>query len=311
MHTMSQVYSKFDIETIFADNSADISFPSTIRYAIIGDDIDDRCKITHQFLADHYKIISISYDAENFIVSFDGKKNDADDFNDFIKELHFGDNEVLIDCTSVNVPELLLLIGALYESGVKHFSALYVEPKNYSHLQKLEIGNERKFELSNKYLGFKGIPGYLLSLDSGDYVAFCCGYEPERVMNAFDDESISSKYATLIFGMPPFNAGWDMNAYENHVNFIDSQTIRNISYCGSTNPLAVIKKLDEMYDSLQNEEKLFVAPLGTKPMSLGACLFIIVSGDRERVALLFDHPVKKPGRSIDNGKWHLYNINIS
>lgn len=306
----NSIYSKFDIETLFAENIADISIPSSIKYAIIGNDVDDRCIMAHEFLSKHYHVITVSYDADSFIVNYDGNEIEADDLRDIIRAQSFADDEVLIDCTSVNVPELLLLVGALYESGVKKFSALYIEPKNYSHLQKKEIGNERKFELSNKYLGYRGIPGYLLSLDSGDYVAFCCGYEPERIMNAFDYESISGKFATLIFGMPPFNAGWDMNAYENHVNFIDSQSIRKVSYCGSTNPLAIIKKLDDMYQALQDDEKLFVAPLGTKPMSLGACLFVVVSNDKERVALLFDHPVKKLGRSKDIGKWHLYNIDI-
>ena len=205
----------------------------------------------------------------------------------------------------------MLFIGALYECGINHYSSLYIEPKHYSHPQIMEIGRERKFELSTSYMGYKGIPGYLLSLDAGDYVAFCCGYETERVMNAFEYESINSKYATLLFGMPPYNAGWDMNSYENHVSFIDGQSIKKIAYCGATNPMAVIKKLDEMYISLQNEEKLFVAPLGTKPMSLGACLFVVVCGDRERVALLFDHPVKKQDRSREIGKWHLYNISIA
>lgn len=306
----SSIYSKFDIETLYADDSAGISIPSSIKYAVVGNDVDDRCKIVHDYLTSHYQIIEISYDADSFIVQYDGHEEEADDFPTFIRSKNYSENEILIDCTSVNVPELLLLLGALYESDVKQFSALYVEPKHYSQLLKLEIGSERKFELSNAYLGYKGIPGYLLSLDSGDYVAFCCGYEPERIMNAFDYESIGSKYATLIFGMPPFNAGWDMNAYENHISFIDSQSIRNVSYCGSTNPLAIIKKLDEMYQALREEEKLFVAPLGTKPMSLGACLFVVVSNDKERVALLFDHPVKKLGRSEDIGKWHLYNIEM-
>ncbi len=307
----NQVYSRFDIETMYSNNVVEISFPPTIKYAIVGKDVDDRCRFAHTFLSSKYKLYSINYDAENFMVCFNEKNIDADDFTKTIKGYGFKENEVLIDCTSVNVPELLLMIGALYENGIKRFSSLYVEPQNYSRLQKIEIGNERKFELSDSYLGYKGIPGYLLSLDTGDYVAFCCGYEHERIMNAFDYESISSKYATLIFGMPPFNAGWDMNAYEGHINFIDSQSIKDIKYCGSTNPLAVVKKLDEMYQSLQGDEKLFVAPLGTKPMSLGACLFIVVCGDRERVALLFDHPIKKSGRSKKLGTWHLYNISIS
>lgn len=306
----NQVFSKFDIETMYAMDTNDITFDCRLKYAIIGDDVDDRCNTSIEYLSTKYEIVKIGYDASNFTIKFDKQVIDADVFPDFLKERKYKDYEVLIDCTTVNVPELLLLIGALLSNNVLHFSALYIEPQNYSHSQRIEFGDERKFELSNRYIGYKGIPGYLLSIESGDSVAFCCGYEPERIMNAFEDESISGNSSNLIFGMPPFNAGWDMNAYENHMNFIESQSIRNIYYCGATNPLSVIKRLDEMYAAIGEDEKLFVAPLGTKPMSLGACLFIVANGDREKVAILFDHPIKKKGRSSHIGKWHLYNINL-
>lgn len=307
---MSQVFSKIDIEAMYAEDTSGIYFDDRLKYAFVGNDVDTRCRVALTFLQNRYKIIRISYDADNFTIIVDGEVIDADDFNEFIKNLNLGESEVLIDTTTVNVPELLLLIGALFENSITHFSALYLEPKDYSHLQKLEMGSDRKFELSQRYDGYKGIPGYALKLDIGDYVAFFCGYEPERIQNAFEYGSISSKYANLVFGMPPYNAGWDMNSYENHVKFIETQSIRNISFCGATNPLAVIKKLDEMYTSINDEEKLFIAPLGTKPMSLGACLFVALNGDRERVAMLFDHPIKKSERSKDFGRWHLYNVNI-
>jgi hypothetical protein len=307
---MNQVFSKIDIESMYAADTNGITFNESLKYAIVGSDVDDRCRVALRYLEQRYKIIRISYDSDNFIVLFDDKEIDANDFPDFIGKMDFGDGEVLIDTTTVNVPELLLLIGAFYENNIRHYSALYLEPSDYSHLQKNEMGSDRKFELSKRYEGYKGIPGYVLKLDIGDSVAFFCGYEPERIQNAFEFGSISSSYAYLLFGMPPYNAGWDMNSYENHIKFIDTQSIKNISFCGATNPLAVIKKLDEMYASISDDDKLFIAPLGTKPMSLGACLFVVVSSDRERVALLFDHPVKKPERTKDFGNWHLYNINI-
>ena len=76
----NQVYSKFDIETLYSSNVAEISFPSTIKYAIVGKDVDDRCCVAHTFLSSKYEIYSIDYDAENFIVSFNERNIDADDF---------------------------------------------------------------------------------------------------------------------------------------------------------------------------------------------------------------------------------------
>ena len=67
--TNNLIYSKFDIESLFSDSIEGIDFPSTIRYAVIGNDADDRCRMAHAFLAQHYSIIQISYDADKFMLS--------------------------------------------------------------------------------------------------------------------------------------------------------------------------------------------------------------------------------------------------
>lgn len=174
-----------------------------------------------------------------------------------------------------------------------------------------DINKCRTFNLSRGYDGYTAVPGYALSVEPGDYVTFCCGFETERIQNAFEDEPIESKSnnVSLIFGMPPYSAGWDMNSYDNHIKFIDLQGITNIYFCGASNPLAIIKKLSDELKGI-GEHKLFIAPLGTKPMSLGVCLFIVKENSPEKIGFLFDHPQKEEGRSSNVNKWLLYNIGI-
>jgi hypothetical protein len=58
---------------------------------------------------------------------------------------------------------------------------------------------------------------------------------------------------------------------------------------------------------LEEDDQLFIVPLGTKPMSIGACLFLI-SKPKEKVAVLYDHPKKMKARSFEISTWHLFNI---
>jgi len=74
--------------------------------------------------------------------------------------------------------------------------------------------------------------------------------------------------------------------------------------------LAVNDKLSIIYNGLDSDERLFIAPIGTKPMALGACIFKICTNDNERIAILYDHPLKTEGRSSKVARWNLYNITL-
>ena len=49
-----------------------------------------------------------------------------------------------------------------------------------------------------------------------------------------------------------------------------------------------------------------IAMVGTKPHALGAVVFAL--DNEESTELIFDHPVKKPGRSSGVGTMHIYHF---
>jgi hypothetical protein len=65
-----------------------------------------------------------------------------------------------------------------------------------------------------------------------------------------------------------------------------------------------------IYKGLDKEGQLFIVPLATKPMSIGACLFLL-SKPKERVAALYDHPKDMTGRTLEISNWHLFNIDLT
>ena len=110
----------------------------------------------------------------------------------------------------------------------------------------------------------------------------------------------------VVFGVPAFPAGWEMNSFANNIRVIrDSNVSGGIHFCGAENPAAAFDVLQEIYDSLAEGERLVVGPIGTKPNGIGTALFVAAHSD---VGLLYDHPKRSAGRSSGTSGWHLYSV---
>lgn len=278
-------------------------------YAFYGDIIDERCRASIQ----HIKSVSkqgfkVTYTANQYTVSFNDNFCIVDDVDDSITE--FGitpDSKVLIDCTSLGVAEMLILIQSLYNIKCREFDVLYIEPHHY-YKSSQNFLERRRFSLSKTTAGFIAIPGQALSFENNDKAVVLCGFEGERVGRAFEELALQGKNCQLIFGVPPYTIGWDMNSYSNHLSIIETNNISTeFYYCAAANPLAVYEKLEIIYKGIEDEQKLFILPLGTKPMSLGACLFKVYA-NKEDISILYDHPVRCDNRSAKVVKWNLYRI---
>lgn len=291
-----------DAEELF-HTKWDISF--------IGCDLDERCNAAKEYIATITKnIMTISYKPTEYCLHIDHNNIDVDSLEDYFKNNNIHQLRVLIDCTSIGVAEFLIIAQALYNIDNKSFDVLYLEPQQYK-THNNTYSEKRNFELSTGFEGYIGIPGQSLVFERTDKAVFFCGYESERLDRTFEELDIIGKNSQLVFGIPPFNSGWDMNSYSNHISVIEKQNIqKHFYYCGAANPLAVCEKLEVFYNALEADERLFIIPIGTKPMAIGACIYKISKDDNYRLSILYDHPIKKIGRSTKISRWNLYNISL-
>ncbi len=294
----------------YGDNATDISHKKW-DIAFIGISIDDRCNSAKEYIEKNANcIIEINYNASDYNININNEIIDVDELDDFFK-LHGLDNQnIIIDCTSTGVAELLILTQCLYNINNKAFDILYLEPKDYAVFNKSFI-EKRNFELSCGIEGYIGIPGQSLAFERNDRAVFFCGYEAERLDRTFEELDIIGKNVQLVFGTPPFSVGWDMNSYSNHISVIEKQNINRLFYyCAAANPLAVCEKLEYFYNALGEGDRLFIIPIGTKPMAIGACIYKVSKNDNIKLSILYDHPIKKTGRSAEISKWNLYNVTL-
>lgn len=155
---------------------------------------------------------------------------------------------------------------------------------------------------------FSGIPGnaILLRDDVPAKAVFLLGYEGQRLEQALEQTDLRPSNCSVVFGVPAFRPGWEMDAYANNVRVIrERQLSRNILFAAAQNPAAAYAAIDRVYASCAPHERLVIVPIGTKPHGVGTALFAC---DHPDVGVLYDHPKRKQKRSEEVGTWHLYTV---
>ena len=288
----------------------ELSQNASLEYSRVfcGSALDDRgnCSIGMLMNASKKRHV-VTYDLENFILNVDDVPIKASESKKFL-EL-FDAEDILIDATTLDVPELLLLTKFFSRSSCKHISYLYVEPKMYK-LKDESGSNIHGFLLSSAYGVFSPIPGFMPELSAqkkGKLLAFL-GFEPgrlRRVLSAEEVPHIGS--SSVVFGVPPFQTSWEMHALMQNAEVLIDETIDDVYFVGANDPLAAYNRISKFSKSVAQTERLVLAALGTKPASIGVVLF---ASFLDNVRIVFDFPQRLPNRTEGIGKIHHYAVSL-
>ncbi len=270
--------------------------------------IDDRGKEANIFINDNCAdLISLNYNADEMTLKVDDDDCLIDELDDKFKFIE--NKRVLIEATTLTFAEILLTIKQAKMHSCE-ITILYLEPVSYSKKRTELRVHKREFELSDNTPGYKPIPGFINSYlgDKSSKTIFVAGYESERINRGIEENSIMTSKSSLVFGVPAFQVGWEMNSFANNIRVMKEQRITgDVYYSSANNPGATYDVLESIYNSLSHTEELFIAPVGPKPAGIAVALFIV---ENNNVSVYYDHPTKKPTRSIEVKKWHLYNVNF-
>lgn len=253
------------------------------------------------------RVIVLQYEPEAVELKVDGDRVNADSFSE---KLHSSlQGPVVLEATTLGFVEILLCCRALRKLGITNVDILYVEPERYRNPPNRHLLHRRDFELSTEVPGYRAIPGHAILL--GDRTpqlgVFFVGYEEARLRRAFEDlQMIRPSKSAVTFGVPAFKPGWEMDAMANNIDVMREQNIRGgVYYCGAENPAAVIELLADVYQGLEPSERLFVAPIGTKPHGIGVALFVT---ENPNVGIIYDHPRRTKDRTEQVARWHLFSV---
>ena len=292
---------------IFSNSSHEHSDEITIYTESVlfhGNIVDDRGGSAVNFKSDSIRErVPVSYDYEKMILTV-GDKSLTADLAIKLFEPYITKKSVVLEATTLGVSELFFAIKSLIDSKINDFLIIYVEPENYSRTTPAADS----FALTDLNAGYKPIPNAIVDLSGDDVDAgvFFLGFEPDRLERAFEEyQMISSKDLKVVFGIPAFQPGWELNSIVPHLEAIDKCSI---SYCAANDPSSAYDALEETRLSLMEGKKMFVAPIGTKPCGIASAIF--TSLYPSQVGLLYDHRTKKNKRSKGVNIWHRYSIKI-
>ena len=185
----------------------------------VGKTVDDRGHIAADFVTQHASAVySVLYDPEDFSLEINNVKLQEHEVEGALRDCH--SKSVLIETTTVGFVELFLLNRGLINVGKRDLSFLYVEPQEYAHSRRTPLTQRRDFELSSEVPGYRGIHGaaMIMSDFENQRAVFFLGYEERRLDRALEDfQMLKPDNCIVVFGVPAFQAGWEMNAFANNI----------------------------------------------------------------------------------------------
>ena len=283
-------------------NAADFELPRDV-VLLHGEQLDDRGKVACGCAAEESRLI-VRYSVEEMTLTIGGETKSGDLASEMLRR--FQPEKVVLEATTLGFAELFCATNGLLSCGATSVTIIYVEPEQY--LREKPGGDQ--FVLSEPTRGYAPIPNSIVDLTSDDIEAgvFFLGFEPERLDRALEEhQMISSKDVKLVFGIPAFHPGWELNAIIPHLPALAQHRLQ-LDYCSANDPEAAFECLERTRATLAPNKRMFIAPIGPKPCGIAAAIFSSVYV--EQVGLLFDHPLRKPKRSSGSNLWHQFTVRV-
>jgi len=247
------------------------------------------------------QVVSVAYSSSGVTLSIDNVEYSIRDLGDY----NIPAGKILIDATSLALPELLHLFGMLNE-GKKSFDVIYVQPTEYAKSETSELDKVKTFDLSDDGIGIQQIPPYI-GYSEKTMIFFFLGWEGHRLGALINSEEFDSRNITCLIGAPPFKVGWENISLSNNyiqLSQISSSPNARFKFSGANDPVKTYEVIEQIYKAAVYERKnLCLAPFGTKPAAIAAAQFAV---NKSNVVMLYDFVKKKNKRSSGTDLLHLW-----
>lgn len=193
----------------------------------------------------------------------------------FLNNYNFNSqSKIGLDISCFTKPYIYYLINFFQRKNIHNITVFYTEPQSYL----FKKGLFKTFRTNSGPISIDEIPGY-----PGKYLR---GYKNILVLLlGFDgglsseiSQDISPELTILVNGFPAYTPKFkDISLIANERLVSDPNIIKK--YASANNPFDIYNVLDSIKNADGKNNFLNVAPLGTKPMALGACLFALHNPD--------------------------------
>lgn len=198
-------------------------------------------------------------------------KNPSSSLEELEKNIFSNTTKIGIDISCFTKPYFYFIIKFLKEKfSIDNITVFYTEPKSYLFTQ----GLFNTFHTSSGPLSILEMPGFsgLESRGSKRKLIILLGFDGD--LSKEINEDVSPNDTIVVNGFPSYTPKFkDISLIANEKLVSD----KNITtrYARANNPFEVYNLLKSIKDADKGDFFINIAPLGTKPMALGACLFAL------------------------------------
>lgn len=264
---------------------------------------EDRSKLADAFIprcGSHCRFVGVEYCGSDIIKVENGTDEyslrGAQTIGAFVEK--YVDKIVYLDISGLNARISSALIIALFKKEITTY-IIYAEPATYR-LDKFR--NEGVLvDLAEKVDGISPLPGLIrfIDIDKKIFVPLL-GFEGARFTQIYEDVSPSDEDIYPIVGLPGFRMEYPfVTLFSNKPPLFNTQSWANIQYVMANSVVDAYLKLLEIYER-NNDSKIIIAPIGTKPHAIGAILFAMKYD--KRVELVYDNPKRNEQRTDGIGR---------
>jgi len=212
----------------------------------------------------------------------------------------FKDNPFYIDITGLSHHVWAPVLSAVVSTS-RSVRVVYVEPVKY-------ITSQERYDLSERVLGLHPLPGFA-ALSITDDANICLvpllGFEEDRFLYTRTKIDPPANKTFPIIGVPGFLPDYPFVTYhENSGALKMDRSWTRARHADASCPFRLFYELEDLA-ARHPRDVLRIAMLGTKPHALGAVIFAIA---RRNAELVYDHPVRKPGRTDGSGWIYVYHV---
>lgn len=192
-------------------------------------------------------------------------------------------DRIAVDISCFTKPYFYSLLKYLKDQGKAHsVTVLYTEPTSYV----FRRGSYKEYRSSIGPLSVIEVPGFP-GLDTGTntkLLVVLLGFDGD--LSIVISEEVAPDEMLFVNGFPGYAPKFKDISLMNNEKILGNHSLDSIRYARANNPFETFDLLQEI--GRQNGSAFIsVAPLGTKPMALGACLYAMLN---KRVRVVYPLP---------------------
>lgn len=211
---------------------------------------------------------------------------------DYLKN---GQETIVLDISVIMSPYIFLMLRHMSLLNLENIYVLYTEPISYRNLTK---GTSTS----------KDVPGFSgAKQKKKDALVIILGFEGNRAVEVLHE--VSTDLTIPVNGFPSFKPDFkDKSIMENRELLSEDDILKNLCYAPANDPFETKNCLESIYAEYGSKYNISIVPLGSKPMTLGSCLFALEHSD---CRIIYPYPKEYyPKPSQGSGKSWLYYIKL-